>query len=248
MALHKKTKRAREAAAAAKRMEQTRAADAVVLVGDLGQVEAGGVGVQGKTDVTVEVNKRAKTGTAKTGTAKIGTAKTAKSKKGEGETVTRSDGEALTGTAKGKKAGGKAKGKEKAKPEPLTPEQEARKKLSAVGANIKRLLRNAGKYDGALTYQVEQTATTMMITKKLAEEIMRTAKAVEIETSREGHQRVKISPLYDLYLKFDSANRHNLRALSMNRENMRTADDKLDEGDDAIVTLLKKMNDEEGEE
>lgn len=216
MALHKKTKRAREAAEvakAAKRMEQARTADTVESVGVSVQVEADVFGIQGTVAESVEVNKRAK-----------------------------------TTTAKGKKAGGKAKGKEKAKPEPLTPEQEARKKLSAVGSNIKRLLRNAGKYDGALTYQVEQTATTMMITKKLAEEIMRTAKAVEIETSREGHQRVKISPLYDLYLKFDSANRHNLRALSMNRENMRTADDKLDEGDDAIVTLLKKMNDEEGEE
>lgn len=245
MALHKKTKRAREAAEAAKaakRMEQVREADGVALVGVYGQDEADVFGIQGTVAASVAVEERTKT------TAKTGTAKTAKSKKGEGEAGTRSDGEDLTGTAKGKKEGGKAKGKEKAKPEPLTPEQEARKRLSAVGANIKRLLRNAGKYDGALTYQVEQTATTMMITKKLAEEIMRTAKAVEIETSREGHQRVKISPLYDLYLKFDSANRHNLRALSMNRENMRTADDKLDEGDDAIVTLLKKMNDEEGEE
>lgn len=246
MALHKKTKRAREAAEAAKaakRMEQVREADGVEVVGVYGQDEADVFGIQGTVAASVAVEERTKT------TAKTGKAKTAKSKKGEGEAGTRSEsGEALTGTDKGKKAGGKAKGKEKAKPEPLTPEQEARKKLSAVGANIKRLLRNAGKYDGALTYQVEQTATTMMITKKLAEEIMRTTKAVEIETSREGHQRVKISPLYDLYLKFDSANRHNLRALSMNRENMRTADDKLDEGDDAIVTLLKKMNDEEGEE
>lgn len=242
MALHKKTKRAREAAEAAKRMEQAREADGVALVGVYGQDEADVFGIQGTVAESVAVEERTKT------TAKTEKAKTDKSKKGEGEAGTRSDGEDLTGTAKGKKAGGKAKGKEKAKPAPLTPEQMTKKRLSAVGSNIKRLLRAGGKYDGSLTYQVEQTATTMLITQKLAEEIMNTAKAVEVETSREGHQRVKISPLYELYLKFDSANRHNLRALSMNRENMRTADDKLDEGDDAVITLLKKMNDEEGEE
>lgn len=146
------------------------------------------------------------------------------------------------------RAEGKSRKGAKKKPEPLTPEQIAKKEVTGVGTRMKKLLREGGKYEAALTYQVEQAATTLTIARKIAAEILTTASAVEKETSREGHGRVKINPLFELYLKFDSANRHNLRALSMNRENMRTADDQLDDGEDAVMKLLQKMaQDDDGE-
>ena len=227
MALHKKTKRAREAAAAANagKLGETRKADGVEVVSGVG------------TDAPVVSICQ---GTATDGLEAEGvSAEGAKLPKVEGRR-SKAEGQRAKGTRKREKV--------KTPPAPLTPEQEAKKRVSTIGSNIKRLLRDGGKYEGVLTYQVEQTATTLLISKKLAEEIMTTAQAVEIETSREGHKRVKISPLYELYLKFDSANRHNLRALSMNRENMKTADDKLDEGDDAVLALIKKMSGEEEEQ
>lgn len=149
--------------------------------------------------------------------------------------------------AEGKTGGaeGKVRRSEKREPEPLTAAQLAKKEVTGVGTRMKKLLREGGKYEAALTYQVEQAATTLTIARKIAAEILATPSAVEKETSREGHGRVKINPLFELYLKFDSANRHNLRALSMNRENMRTADDQLDDGEDAVVALLRSMNAEE---
>lgn len=136
----------------------------------------------------------------------------------------------------------------KKQPTPLTPEQIAKKEVSGVGTRIKKLLRDSGRYDPSLTYQVEQAATTLTIIRKLAAEILTTEKAIETETSREGHKRARINPLYELYLKFDSANRHNLRALSMNRENMKTADDQLNDGEDAVMKMLQQMaQDDDGE-
>lgn len=93
------------------------------------------------------------------------------------------------------------------------------KKINAKKAYIVKLLRKQGKYTAELTYQVDITARLLVRADILSDEIMADGhKTVNVEYSREGHERVTVNPKEKLYLDILEKGQRALRALGMNTE------------------------------
>lgn len=128
---------------------------------------------------------------------------------------------------------------------------DARKRLESLKTEIRRILTNAGKYKKELTKQVELTATTLLIFRKISDEILEhDAPPIIEEKSREGDCRKKENPIYTMYREFARELRHDFRALKMNQELARRDKDDEETGDDkgALVTIMKELNKEDEEE
>lgn len=123
------------------------------------------------------------------------------------------------------------------------------KKLENLKTYIRRVLQQTDNYRKEMTHQVEVTASTLLIFRKIRDEIfLNDEKPTVIEKSRENEDRIKENPLYNLYAKYDDLLRRDLRALKMNQELNRGRDEKGkddEEANDPIKELLKKQEDEE---
>lgn len=92
-------------------------------------------------------------------------------------------------------------------------------KLRSKKAYIVKLLKEQGKYTAELTYQVDITAKLLVRADILGDEIMADGhKAVNVEYSREGNERITINPKEKLYIELLEKGQKALRALGMNTE------------------------------
>ena len=109
---------------------------------------------------------------------------------------------------------------------------------------------NAGKYKKEMTKQVELTATTLLIFRKICDEILeKDAQPIIEEKSREGDFRKKENPIYTMYREFARELRHDLRALKMNQELERKGtEEEHGEEKSALVALMKNLDEEDKEE
>lgn len=102
------------------------------------------------------------------------------------------------------------------------PETDGRKvaaKVKNKKAYIVKLLKEQGKYTAELTYQVEITAQLLVRAEMLGDEILADGhRAVNVEYSREGNERVTVNPKEKLYLEVLEKGQKALRALGMNTE------------------------------
>lgn len=124
------------------------------------------------------------------------------------------------------------------------------KRLEGLKTVIRRTLKAAGKYRSEMTQQVELTATTLLIFRKIRDEILSHDEPPIIEEkSREGDCRKKENPIYTMYRDFANLLRRDLRALSMNKELARRdkEDDDAEEGKGTLITLMKELNKEDEE-
>lgn len=131
-----------------------------------------------------------------------------------------------------------------------TDSENLEKRLDSLKTYIRRVLQKSGKYRSEMTQQVELTATTLLIFRKIRSEILEhDSPPIIEEKSREGDLRKKENPIYMMYRDFANLLRRDLRALKMNQELARRDKDE-DEGDDkgALVTLMKDLNKEDEEE
>ncbi len=130
---------------------------------------------------------------------------------------------------KGKKRGYNEKALQtQAQPQPpralpdTRPETDGRKvaaKVKNKKAYIVKLLKEQGKYTAELTYQVEITAQLLVRAEMLGDEILADGhRAVNVEYSREGNERVTVNPKEKLYLEVLEKGQKALRALGMNTE------------------------------
>lgn len=106
-------------------------------------------------------------------------------------------------------------------PEPPTDDERKRieRKVKSKKAYIVKLLKQQGKYTAELTYQVEITAQLLVRADILSDEIMQNGhKAVNIEYSREGNERLTVNPKERLYLDVLRQGQKALQALGMNTE------------------------------
>ncbi len=109
--------------------------------------------------------------------------------------------------------------KETTLPEPVTDSKAIAAKVKNKKAYIVKLLKKQGKYTAELTYQVEITAQLLVRADMLGDEILADGhKAVNVEYSREGNERLTINPKEKLYLEVLEKGQRALRALGMNTE------------------------------
>lgn len=93
------------------------------------------------------------------------------------------------------------------------------RKVKNKKAYIVKLLRKQGKYTEELTYQVDVTARLLVRADMLSEEMLSEGhRAVNVEYSREGNERVTVNPVEKLYLDVLERGQRALRALGMNTE------------------------------
>lgn len=105
---------------------------------------------------------------------------------------------------------------------------------------IVKLLKDQGKYTSELSMQVSITAQLLVRTEILAEEVLSEHhSAVDVELSREGHERKAISPKEKLYLDFVQQSQKALRALGMNTDAKERKTD-----NDTLNEFLKDFGDE----
>lgn len=125
------------------------------------------------------------------------------------------------------------------------------KRLESLKTYIRRVLQKSGKYRSEMTQQVELTATTLLIFRKIRSEILENDSPPIIEEkSREGDKRKKENPIYTMYRDFANLLRRDLRALKMNQELARSSkeDEEMGEDKGALVTLMKELNKEDEDE
>lgn len=126
--------------------------------------------------------------------------------------------------------------------------EEAKKRMErrvkSKKAYIVKLLKKQGKYTAELTYQVEITAQLLVRADILGNEILADGhKAINVEYSREGNERITVNPKEKLYLEVLEKGQKALRALGMNTESKERKTD-----NDDYKEFLKAMNEDEGGE
>ncbi len=114
------------------------------------------------------------------------------------------------------------------------------RKVKNKKAYIVKLLKKQGKYTEELTYQVDITARLLVRADVLGEEVLADGhKALNVEYSREGNERVTVNPAEKLYLDVLERGQRALRALGMNTESKeRKADN------DGFSEFYKAMSEE----
>lgn len=111
---------------------------------------------------------------------------------------------------------------------------------------MRRVMSGEGLYKKELTYQVRAAAQTFILLKRIFAEAMKVNPLV-VEKSREADNRIKVAPIYQLYIQYDNLFRHDLRSLRLNAE-AKAAKGQDDDGDDALLTMLRRQREEEAED
>lgn len=113
--------------------------------------------------------------------------------------------------------------------------------LDNLKTRIRRLLKNGGTYSKELTYQVETLAIDLLTYRKMYEEAFAPGTTVMIkEKSREGNERYRVNPIFELLGKQSDVVRRDLKALGMNKE-LRWVNDALENSandDDPLARLM----------
>lgn len=115
-----------------------------------------------------------------------------------------------------------------------------RKKIEGLKRRVRELLKGGGAYTREMTYQVEMLAADLLVYRKMLDEALGSDVMIR-EVSREGNERVRVNPLYELLAKQSDVVRRDLKALGMNKE-LRWVNDALmngAEGDDPLARLMQ---------
>lgn len=120
------------------------------------------------------------------------------------------------------------------------------KTLDGLVRTLRQTLTKADIYRPEMARQVELTASTLMVFRKVRDQVLHELETVTVkETSREGDLRVKNNPVFFLYKEMADLLQRNLRALNMNKELTKGKDDKQTETDVDPLALLMRDQAEE---
>ena len=121
------------------------------------------------------------------------------------------------------------------------------KKLEMMIRYLRKILKDEGIYRKEMSQQVELTASTFLVFRKVRDVVLSdNESALIIETSREGDKRVKNNPVFFLYKEMADLLRRDLRALNMNKELTKGKEDlKTDDEDDALAVLMRQQTEDE---
>ena len=124
--------------------------------------------------------------------------------------------------------------------------QDPEKTLDGLVRTLRQTLTKADLYRPEMARQVELTASTLLVFRKVREVVLRVEETATVkETSREGDSRVKNNPVFFLYKEMADLLQRNLRALNMNKELTKGKDDKQAESDVDPLALLMRDQAEE---
>ncbi len=116
-------------------------------------------------------------------------------------------------------------------------------RVQSIARYIKKKLKDAGVYDPTLAYQVELVASDLLIYRKFRDACLSDDTDVSFtEKSREGNDRIKVSPLFSAMRQQSKIVREGLDALTMNIKSKKVkkeVDDKLYE----ILGQFKQFDD-----
>ena len=125
--------------------------------------------------------------------------------------------------------------------------QTPEKTLDGLIRTLRQTLTKENLYRPEMARQVELTASTLMVFRKVRDAVIQECESVTIkETSREGDGRIKNNPMFFLYKEMADLLQRNLRALNMNKELTKGRDDKVnDEEDDPLALLMKEQKEDD---
>ena len=124
--------------------------------------------------------------------------------------------------------------------------QNPEKQLDGLIRTLRQTLTKAELYKPEMARQVELTASTLMVFRKVRDLIICENETVMIkETSREGDSRIKTNPVFFLYKEMADLLQRNLRALNMNKELTKGKDDKVNENEDDPLAILMREQKED---
>jgi hypothetical protein len=126
-------------------------------------------------------------------------------------------------------------------------ETESGKKLEMMIRYLRKVLKTEGLYRPEMSQQVELTASTLLVFRKIRDAALdELEKATIKETSREGDTRIKNNPIFFLYKEMADLLRRDLRALNMNKELTKGKTDKInDEEEDALTLLMRQQSEDD---
>ena len=124
--------------------------------------------------------------------------------------------------------------------------QDPEKELDGLIRTLRQTLTKQGIYTPEMARQVELTASTLLLFRKVRDVAMSEAESVTIkETSREEHSRIKNNPIFFLYKEYADLLQRNLRALNMNKELTRGKDDMVNDNEaDPLAMLMRDQVEE----
>ena len=126
-------------------------------------------------------------------------------------------------------------------------ETESGKRLEMMIRYLRKVLKTEGLYRPEMSQQVELTASTLLVFRKIRDAALdELEKATIKETSREGDTRIKNNPIFFLYKEMADLLRRDLRALNMNMELTKGKTDKInDEEEDALTLLMRQQSEDD---
>ena len=133
--------------------------------------------------------------------------------------------------------------KKKTSNEKISPE----KTLDGLIRTLRQTLTKENLYRPEMARQVELTASTLMVFRKVRDAVIQECESVTIkETSREGDRRIKNNPMFFLYKEMADLLQRNLRALNMNKELTKGRDDKVNDDEaDPLASLMKEQKEDD---
>lgn len=126
-------------------------------------------------------------------------------------------------------------------------ETESGKRLEMMIRYLRKVLKTEGLYRPEMSQQVELTASTLLVFRKIRDAALEELEKATIkETSREGDTRIKNNPIFFLYKEMADLLRRDLRALNMNKELTKGKTDKInDEEEDALTLLMRQQSEDD---
>ena len=121
------------------------------------------------------------------------------------------------------------------------------KTLDGLIRTLRQTLTKENLYRPEMARQVELTASTLMVFRKIRDAVIQECESVTIkETSREEHSRLKNNPIFYLYKEYADLLQRNLRALNMNKELTKGRDDKVNDDEaDPLALLMKEQKEDD---
>lgn len=118
------------------------------------------------------------------------------------------------------------------------------KKIENIKTHVRRVLKEHEMYSSEMSYQIELLASDLLVFRKIRDEVLKEEQTPTVtEKSREGEDRIRENPIYNLMAKFADRLRKDLRSLMMNKE-LAPTESKNDEGNDALTQLMDSLKEE----
>lgn len=123
-------------------------------------------------------------------------------------------------------------------------EKQITRKIENIKTHVRRVLKEHEMYSSEMSYQIELLASDLLVFRKIRDEVLKEDQTPTVtEKSREGEDRIRENPIYNLMAKFADRLRKDLRSLMMNKE-LAPTESKGDEGNDALTQLMDSLKEE----